>query len=150
MEGVLESLPHEIQDLIRAGASAEEVLRRIEAEMEETAERIKELSKDVLKGYIEWKWVLNKCRVKYWYWYYRWRQDGKLKSKYLGLEIPEWVRRGLETKREFRALEERLKALTRAYHYLMKEIIKGVDKVREGAIKIEIAVDYAKWKARID
>ena len=134
-----ETLPPELRAIWEDIVEAEELIQRLEEEIEKTMNRIREIASEALKGYIEWKWVKNKIGVKYWYWYYRWREDNKLKSKYLGLEIPEWVRRGLENKREWRFLVKRLKELQRAYYMAMRLR-------REGHQKISLVSVYARMR----
>ena len=98
-------------------------LEAIDEEISELEKQIKEIeSQGVLQGWIEWKWVKNKVGKKYWYYYYRYRVNGKCKSVYIGKFVNPELRQAISNARIVRALRRRIKILQEERARLLSEL----------------------------
>ena len=104
----------------------EEIVRQTKSMLEELLARYSELqckileikkeieatiNQGVVKGTIELKAIPNKSGKVYYYYYLRYRERGRLRSKYLGSTVPEWVSQGISNAKKLRALQKSLKIL---------------------------------------
>ena len=103
----------------------------LEAEEEEIVREIAELKP--LEGCIEYKWVLNKIGRKYWYFYLRRLEGDRLRSIYIGRQIPDEL---IEAKRD----RERLRELNRK--------LKSVREQLKIYYKIKAKKEQGRLKAR--
>jgi len=105
-----------LEEMVRQTKS---MLEELLAKYSELQCKISELRKEieatinqgVVRGTIELKAIPNKSGKIYYYYYLRYRDKGRLKSKYLGTEVPEWVSQGISNARKLRALQKSLKIL---------------------------------------
>jgi len=65
----------------------------------------------IVKGYLVYKWVLNKVGKRYWYWYLHVREGNRTRSIYIGKEVPQNIIRGIAARRKVRDLERQLREI---------------------------------------
>ncbi|RLE84208.1 MAG: hypothetical protein DRJ67_10920 [Thermoprotei archaeon] len=96
-------------------ASLYEEVKRLEGEEERLLRQIQEIVREhsPIRGTPVYKWVLNKAGKRYWYWYLHIKENGRTRSKYLGKRLPDWVIEGVSARRRVRALERRLREISR-------------------------------------
>jgi len=95
-------------------AEIERVLRKkkeLEAKREQLLKELSELKPE--EGHLEYKPVKNKIGMTYYYWYLRIYENGKLKSVYLGKEIPQAILKGIEDRRKAKKINSELRAINR-------------------------------------
>lgn len=103
--------------LLRKYCELLEVKERLTAEINEVCSRAVPL-----RGSLVYKWVLNKVKKKYWYWYLHVKEDGRTRSIYLGARVPEWIVKGIEARYKVRMLEARLRRVARRIDELEREM----------------------------
>ena len=102
----------------------EQKLEELEEEREEIIRKMSEL--EPLRGCIEYKYVLNKIGKKYYYFYLR-RLDGdRLRSIYLGREIPDTLIKARNDRERLKILKKMLKDTEKKIRLLEKWIGKNV------------------------
>jgi len=104
--------------------SLEARLEELETEREKIVREMSELKP--LVGHIEYKYVLNKIGKKYYYFYLRRLEDGKLRSYYLGKEIPDSLIKARNDRYRLRALKDELKRIERQIRSIERIIRKNV------------------------
>ena len=104
--------------------SLEKRLEELETEREEIIRKMSELSP--LRGCIEYKPVKNKIGKKYYYFYLRRLENGRLRSIYLGREIPEWLMKAANDREKLRAYKQELKRIEKQIKSIEKMIRKNV------------------------
>jgi len=90
----------------------ERVLKRkkeLEAKRDRILEELSKLKPE--KGTLEYKWVRNKIGMTYYYWYLRVYENGKLRSIYLGKNIPNELLKGIEDRRKAKRLVSELRII---------------------------------------
>lgn len=113
---ILKYVEQEIQRIVKE-------LEKIDEEIEELEKQIKEIEEQgVLQGWIEWKWVKNKVGKKYWYYYYRYRVNGKCKSVYIGKFVNPEISQAISRNRIVKALRRRIKILQEERARLLAEL----------------------------
>jgi len=113
---ILAHVQQEIQRIVKQ-------LEAIDQEIEEIQKQIEEIeSQGTLSGWIEWKWVRNKVGKKYWYYYYRYRSGGKVKSVYIGKFVNPELRQAISRNRIVKALRRRIKVLQEEKARLLSEL----------------------------
>ena len=97
-------------------------------ELEEEREKIvREMSKlEPLQGCIEYKYVFNKIGKKYYYFYLRRRENGRLRSIYLGREIPEWLMKAANDRTRLKAYKQELKKIEKQIKVVERMLRKSV------------------------
>ena len=115
-ERIMYHVQREIQRIVKE-------LEKIDEEIEEIQKQIEEIeSQGTLSGWIEWKWVRNKVGKKYWYYYYRYRSGGKVKSVYIGKFVNPELRQAISRNRIVKALRRRIKVLQEEKARLLSEL----------------------------
>jgi len=100
-----------------------EELKKLEEEEQKLLEELAKLKP--LKGYLEFKWVRNKIGRKYWYWYLRWREGGKLKSMYIRIDVvPELMEREKD-KAKAKQIIKKLKLIRREKMRIYRKLSKA-------------------------
>jgi len=77
-----------------------------------------------LKGTIEYKWVLNKIGKRYYYYYLRVYDNGKLRSIYLGPTIPEDIWQGKKDRAKARAIQAELRRINKELISLYRKLAR--------------------------
>jgi len=95
-------------------------IEEITTKLEEYHRELNELSP--LRGTIEYKWVRNKVGKKYWYYYLRVYDGGKLRSIYLGPRIPQEIVKRARDRVEFRELDYKIRNLSQRLDKLMTSL----------------------------
>ena len=113
---ILEHVKNEVERIVKE-------LEKIDEEISELEKQIEEIeSQGVLQGWIEWKWVKNKVGKKYWYYYYRYRVNGKCKSVYIGKFVNPEISQAISRNRIVKALRRRIKILQEERARLLAEL----------------------------
>ena len=115
---------------------AEERIEAVKKRLDELLTELKELEKrrdrlleemgklNAGKGCLEYKAIRNPIGQVYYYWYLRVREGNKLKSIYLGKQIPEHILKGLGDREKLRQLKKELDEvcgrITKIYRVLGK------------------------------
>jgi len=105
-----------IEDLRRL----REKISRIDRERTLIAEKIGKLLYH--KGYLERKPIRGRNGKTYYYWYLRYYENGKKRSKYVGKEVSEQLERLLRNWRQYKVLTKRLRELQRELERIEKAI----------------------------
>ena len=105
-------------------------IEELEKEIDATVDRINELIGKEVKGWVEYKYVLNKVKKPYWYWYWRYREDGKTRSKYLGKRVPEWLIEGFRARDLLKMLNKKLNKLLRLHREAQNYLAEGHKNIR--------------------
>ena len=63
------------------------------------------------KGSLEYKYVINKVGKRYYYWYLRKWENGKLRSIYIGHSIPHSLLKSIKDRKKLRELQRELRAI---------------------------------------
>lgn len=104
-------------------SAIEREIKKIEKEIEELKKLLQKIEEEgTLSGWIEYKWVKNKVGAKYWYYYYRYRDNGVVKSVYLGKHVSQSIARRISNSRMKRWLERRITKLERELEMLRKSL----------------------------
>lgn len=115
-----------INEIDEAIAGLLELRRRAEMLLGAEEKLVERLNKLLYSsGCVERKWVKNRNGRKYWYWYLRWYQDGKKKSKYLGKKLPENILRNMEKRKEATKILKQLRETRKQ----ITEIQKKLDRI---------------------
>ena len=93
--------------------AVKEMLDRLLMELKELERRRDELLSEMEKlkaveGCLEYKAVRNPAGQVYHYWYLRVREGDKLKSIYLGKDVPEHVLKGISDRKRLKSLKKEL------------------------------------------
>lgn len=140
VEEVVEALPRHYAVLrnrvIESLNEAIESLTQIDAEMEKINKQIEDLSSNIRYGYLEYKWVLNKIKQKYWYWYLRKRENGKLRSIYIGKHIPKHLIEGINNRRQLESLAKRLEELDEEKERKIQHIYNAIRELQKASITL--------------
>jgi len=103
------------------------IKQKLEELYEEYEKIVREMSMlEPLQGCIEYKYVFNKIGKKYYYFYLRRLENGKLKSIYLGKEIPEWLMKAANDREKLRAYKNELKRIEKQIKTIERMIRKSV------------------------
>ena len=100
----------------------DDIARRVR----EIDERIRELSTNTQNGYLEYKWVLNARKKRYWYWYLRIRERDRLRSIYIGKSLPEDLKIAVKNRRELEKLARTKEKLVETYIKLTESLDKAL------------------------
>jgi len=99
-----------------------EELKELERRRDELLEEMEKLNAG--KGCLEYKAIRNPIGQVYYYWYLRVREGNKLKSIYLGKQIPERILKGVADRKRLRELKKELDEvcgrITKIYRVLSK------------------------------
>jgi len=101
--------------ILESVASLYEEVKRLEQLEEQLLKQIQEIISQhaPVKGTPVYKWVKNKIGKRYWYWYLHVKKGGRIRSIYLGKQLPDWVVEGVSARHRVRILERRLKEVSR-------------------------------------
>ena len=90
----------------------QEVLKRKEELERRREEVLNEMSKlKPEKGSLEYKYVINKVGKRYYYWYLRKWENGRLRSIYLGSSVPDSLIKSIKDRKKLRELQRELRAI---------------------------------------
>ena len=81
-------------------------LKELESKRNAILEEMSKLS--AMEGCLEYKAVRNPAGQVYHYWYLRIRKNGKLKSIYLGKDVPESILKGISDRKRLKSLKKEL------------------------------------------
>jgi len=98
----------------------------ISKKLREIDERIRELSTNIQNGYLEYKWVLNAKKKRYYYWYLRVREKNRLRSIYIGKNLPEDLKLAVKNRRELEKLARTKEKLVETYIRLTESLDKAL------------------------
>jgi len=94
--------------------------KELESRLDQILEEMKKLKPE--HGTLEFKWVKNKAGRRYYYWYLRVWEDGRLKSIYLGSSVPSELIRGIEDRKKLRELKRELELVTKELRKIQNAI----------------------------
>ena len=86
-------------------------------------EILDELSRlEPLRGTLEYKWVTNKTGKRYWYWYLRVRERGRLRSIYIGKELPTKLFKKAQDRARAKLLQRELRRILKEKRRIERQI----------------------------
>jgi len=101
----------------------DDIARRVR----EIDERIREISSNTQNGYLEYKWVLNVRKKRYYYWYLRVREKNRLRSIYIGKNLPTDLKLAIKNRRELEKLARTKEKLVETYIRLTETLDKTLN-----------------------